>query len=458
MNKNLFVPSEQIFEPDQLSVQEVRENTGTPYETALIKDALFGTDADTYILLMLKYHNFMYLFTHDFNRILKSQFQRIFDMPESTSRKLFKRLKNAKVIGDGKYAGNHFIYPLYRGFKYSAQQFIWDKKVPGSINKDAQEPTLLREFHKVEYWLQTNTVLSDNLHFFNPYEGIFYPRELSNREDGFDYHFTALEWVVKEELSQYKNKECKEAFDEVEQIINREEPVFSKEEAIANAEPEDIEVGQSGMVFLREEAENERRKNNEKLERFCRMDQEYQMLYYNIIMKALLTNLLNKNAYVTRIKNTKMLSKIELVVLHNAKTHWSTYNNLMTQIQRIYCFQTQSLKINITIVAENEDDREEAEFLWEKAINERTKQDGVNFERRARKNMERKKKGEPIRRITENDIKKYVMQGTKYCETNQVKFISLQLDHQFTNELYRKPEGILKKKSFEELMKSRGSV
>lgn len=462
MKDSFFGPSEQVFEPVKLSVQDVRENVGTPYETALVKDILFKMDSDTYILVMQKYHNFMYLFTHDFNRILKSQFQRIFDMPESSARKQFKRLKEAKVIGDSDYAGNHFIYPVYRAFRYSAQQFQWDnKKVPDSINANAQEDTLLKDFHRVEYWLLTDMVLSDNLDFFSPYESIFIPKELLNREEGFDYHFDALEWVIGEEQRHYDNKKSKAAFKEVEQILNREVPEISEEEAMANADSNDVIYDEkTNMKFFKSmEMSDQHKKMNQKRERFWRMDPIYQVLCYNIIMKTLLTNLANKSAFVTRIYNTNLRSEIELVVLHNSKTHWSTYNNLITQIQRIYCFQTQSLKINITVVVEDEDKREEAKLLWEKAINERKKQDGGNFVRRARKNVERKKKGEKIRKITTNDIKEYVMRGTQYCETNHVKFVSLKLDHQFTNEVYRgNLEKGLEKKSFIELMKSRGPV
>jgi hypothetical protein len=454
-------PSEQFFAPNRLSVEDVRKNVGTPFETTLIKEVLFGSDADAYILLMQKYHNFMYLFTHDFNRILKSQFQRIFQLPESTARALLKRLSDAKIIEDNKYAGNYYIYPLYRGFRYSAQNFKWDRKVPNSINKNAQENTLLNDFHRVEYWLRTDTVLSNNLDFFKVYESIFLPKELLQQEKGFDYHFDAFEWVIKEELKQYKNRECQIAFTEAEQLLNREVPVISKKEAIAKANPHDVFYNDKlkAYMFKDEDLAVEHEKLNQSRERYWRMDREYQRLYYNIIMKTLLTNLSNKNAYVIKIRNTKVNSEIDIVVLHTARSHWSTYNNLITQFQRIYCFQTQSLKINITVVAENKEDIEEAKLLWGKAIEERERKNGVNFERRARKNAERKKKGLKLKCITINDLKEFVMKGTKYCNTNEVNFFSLQLDDQFTNEVYRvKPERKLEKKSFNELMKARGSV
>lgn len=382
-------------------------------------------------------------------------------MPESTTRQLLKRLAKAKIIGESEYAGNRFIYPLHRAFRYSAQHFEWSRKVPSGINTKAEESVLLNDFHRIEYWLHTDTILSRNLDFFPVQDNIFFPQELGNREEGFDYHFDALEWVIKEEQRHSKNRESKEAFEDVEQILNREVPILSREEAIAKAEPQNIDRGQSGMVFLSDEAEKNRKKKNQKRERFWRMDKTFQNLSYAIVMKTLLTNLSKKKVYVTSIRNTRIHSEIDLVVLHNDhdKNHWSTYNNLMTQIQRIYCFQTQSIKINITVVAENEEEKEEVKHLWCKAIDERKKQTGVSFIRRARKNFERKKQGKTLRPITINDIRKYAVRGTKYCGIDQVKFISLELDEQFTDEVYKsKPKKKTEKITFEEIMKNKGSV
>lgn len=336
-------------------------------------------------------------------------------------------------MGKKIFKGSHCIFPLHRAFSYSDINFSDTRKK--RLDYNPNETAILKGIMQTEYWLKYGDLMVDQVDFFPSY----LPKEL-DREEPFNFYYKALFWMISDLSDGYVEFAEKALI--YKQLINKEEPEVDIQ-SLDDAEKKlnKVKYGDGLLEFGLDIEKKEKLKQENKLSyRFKQAGFEILKKYVSNINRAAFAILQKSDVYVTKIaplKSDKYFDpqfEICLVILHLPNNGASRYNRIITVLQEMTCYQSISVKLNITLVSHSDKTTYEAYYTWKQAVKRREERTNkVNLMKRAKRDQHRMKKGRRPIGISKKDFKDYCKTSNKFCHVDEVKFTNLNIDRYLTH-------------------------